>query len=79
MTEWRTTPLLWKSSLDTDGLESMLTLLELIPGQSRLRANKNDLGYIPFEISLARLIGDGVTEKRLRYGTAIFDRVTYYS
>ena len=78
MTEWRTTPLLWKSSLDTDGLESMLTLLELIPGQSRLRANKNDLGYIPFEISLARLIGDGVTEKRLRYGTAIFDRVTYY-
>jgi ATPase family associated with various cellular activities (AAA) len=78
MAEWQTTPLLWKSSLDTDEMESMLTLLELISGPLRLRANKSDLRHIPFEILLARLVGDEFTENRLRYGTAIFDGVIYY-
>lgn len=76
--EWRVTPLLWKSSLGTDGLRAMLTLLEMAGSPPRLYTNKRDLSFIPFELSLARLIGDEVTEKRLRYGTAIYDEVTYY-
>lgn len=77
--EWRVTPLLWKSGLDTDGLRAMLTLLSVAGSPPRLSINKFDLSLIPFELSLARLIGDEVTEKRLRYGTAIYDKVSYYS
>jgi adenylate kinase family enzyme len=77
--EWRVTPLLWKSGLDTDGLSAMLTLLEVVGSPPRLRINKRDLSLIPFEISLARLVGDKVTEKRLRFGTAINDEVIYYA
>ena len=76
--EWKITPLLWKAGLDTDGLRAMLTLLEVAGSPPRLDYNIRDLSLIPFELSLARLIGDEVTEKRLRYGTAIYDEVTYY-
>jgi hypothetical protein len=76
--EWRVTPLLWKAGLDTDGLRAMLTLLEMTGAPPRLAASKRDLSLMPFELSLARLIGDEATEMRLRYGTAIHDEVTYY-
>lgn len=75
---WKVTPLLWNSSLDTDGLVAMLTLIEAAGTPPRLRINKRDLRLIPFALSLARLIGDEATERRLRYGTAIGDEVTYY-
>ena len=76
--EWKITPLLWKAGLDTDGLRAMLTLLEVAGSPPRLNYNRRDLGLIPFELSLARLIGDEVTEKRLRYGIASYDEVSYY-
>lgn len=76
--EWRVTPLLWRSGLDTDGLRAMLTLLGVTGSPPRLYTNKHDLSSIPFELSLARLIGDEATEIRLRYGTAIYDKATYY-
>ena len=76
--EWRVTPLLWKAGLDTDGFVAMLTLLEVAGSPPRIYVNKRDLNLIPFELSLARLVGDDVTERRLRYGTAIYDEVTYY-
>ena len=76
--EWKGTPLLWRSGLDADGLRAMLTLLEVAGSPPRLYTNKHDLSLIPFELSLARLIGDAMTEKRLRYGTAICDEVTYF-
>ena len=56
----------------------MLTLLEVAGTPPRICVNERDLNLIPFELSLARLIGDEATEKRLRYGTAIYDEVTYY-
>ena len=76
--EWKITPLLWKAGLDTDGLGAMLTLLEVAGSPPRLVYNLHDLSLIPLELSLARLIGDEVAEKRLRYGTAIYGEVTYY-
>jgi len=76
--EWRITPLLWRSGLDADGLRAMLTLLEMTGSPPRLYTNERDLSLIPLELSLARLIGDEATEKRLRYGTAIYDEVTYF-
>ncbi len=80
MDEWHTTPDLWRASLDVDALQAMLTTIELIGMPPRLRANtERNLALIPFEISLARLIGDQATETRLRYGTAIVDEVAYYS
>jgi hypothetical protein len=57
---------------------AMLTLVEVGGSPPRLDVNVHDLSLIPFELSLAQLTGDEVTEKRLRYGTAIYDEVTYY-
>ena len=76
--EWKVTPLLWKAGLDTDGLRAMLTHLEVAGSSPRLDCNKRDLGLMPSELLLARLTGDEVTERRLRYGTAIYDEVSYY-
>jgi hypothetical protein len=76
--EWKVTPLLWKAGLDIDGLRAMLTFLMLEGSPPRLNTNERDLSLMPFELSLARLTGDEITEKRLRYGTAIYDGVTYY-
>jgi hypothetical protein len=76
---WSITPNLWKACLDLDSLRAMLTTVELSGEPPNLRANtERDLALIPFEVSLARLIGDLITEKRLRYGTAMVDGVTYY-
>ncbi len=75
--QWRVTPLLWRSGLDTDGLRAMLQLLEMAGSPPKLYVIKRDIGFIPFELLLARLIGDEVTERRFRYGAAIYDGVTY--
>jgi hypothetical protein len=80
LAQWRSTPNLWKAGLDIDGLVAMLNTVEIHGEPPRLRVNRaRDLSYIPFEISLARLARDHTTETRLRYGTAIFDQVTYYN
>lgn len=80
LAKWRSTPILWNAGLDVDGLQAMLTLLAIDDEPPRLRVNTaRDLSFIPLEISLARLIRDNITERRLRYGTAIYDRVTYFA
>jgi hypothetical protein len=80
LAKWRGTPNLWNAGLDVDGLQAMLTLLAIGGEPPRLRVNTaRDLSFIPLEISLARLIRDNKAEKRLRYGTAISDRVTYFA
>jgi hypothetical protein len=80
LAKWRSTPILWNAGLDVDGLQAMLTLLAINGEPPRLRVNTaRDLSFIPLEISLARLIRDNPTEKRLRYGTAISDRITYFA
>jgi len=76
--EWRATPLLWNSSLDPDSLGAMFTALELTGLPPRLYVSTRNQNSITFEIALARLIGDEVTEKILRYGTAICSGATYY-
>jgi hypothetical protein len=76
---WSITPNLWRACLDLDGFRAMLTTVELSGEPPSLRAStERDLALIPFEVSLARLIGDLATERRLRYGTAIVDEVIYY-
>jgi hypothetical protein len=80
LAKWRSTPILWNAGLDVDGLQAMLTLLAINGEPPRLRINTaSDLSFIPLEISLARLIRDHTAERRLRYGTAIDDRVTYFT
>ena len=64
--EWKVTPLLWRSGLDTDGLRAMLTLLDVAGLPPRICVNEQDTNLMPFELSLARLIGDEAAEKRLR-------------
>jgi hypothetical protein len=77
LAEWRATPLLWQAGLDLDGLRAMLTTIEMAGAPPSLFFRRSDLSNIPSELALARLIGDEMTEKRLRYGAAIYDHMTY--
>jgi hypothetical protein len=80
LAKWRSTPGLWKAGLDADSLQAMLKMVEIYGDPPSLRVNTaRDLSFIPMDISIARLIRDHVTEKRLRYGAAIFDKMAYFS
>lgn len=73
LARWRSTPSLWKSGLDVDGLQAMLTTVGINGEPPRLRVNiDRDLPLMPLEISLARLVRDYTTETHLRYGAPIF-------
>lgn len=73
LNEWRGTPLLWRAGLDTDGLRAMLSLVGVAGSPPTLYLKQLNLSGAPTELSLARIIGDEATEKRLRYGMAIHD------
>ena len=76
--EWRVTPLLWRAGLDTDGLRAILTTIKMGYSPPILFDGRDELSLMPSELALARLIGDEAAEKRLRYGTAIYDEMTYF-
>ncbi len=70
---------LWKTGLDIDGLQAMLTALELTGTPPRLRTAINlDLAKAPLEVAIARLSRDKSMETRLSYGAAIVDGISYY-
>ena len=75
--EWKVTPLLWKAGLDTDGLRAMLTIIQIMDSPPRMFDTRADLNLMPSELALTQLIGDEVTEKRLRYGMSVLDERPY--
>jgi hypothetical protein len=79
LASWQSTPNLWKTGLDIDGLQAMMTSLELVGIQPRLRTmTSHELATAPLETALARLTRDKSMEDRLRYGAAIVGGITYY-
>jgi hypothetical protein len=78
LASWQRTPSLWRTGLDADGLQAMLTVLELDGTPPRLQTTDRELANVPFEVALARLSRDKPMEARLRYGTAIVDGISYY-
>jgi hypothetical protein len=78
LAKWHGTPILWKAGLDADGLQAMLTAIEMSGKPPRLHAKVDRSSTrMPLEISLARLVNDVATEVYLRYGAASTG-VTYF-
>ena len=78
LAKWQGTPILWKAGLDADGLQAMLTAIEISGKPPRLHADvTHNSTAMPLEISLARLVSDAGTEANLRYGVASAG-VTYF-
>ena len=81
---WRSTVLLWKASLDSDGLQAMLRTVELTgnpPSVGRSHEEtfpSGESALTASEISLHRLIGDHRMERRLRFGYAACDGYGYW-
>ena len=77
--------MLWKAGLDADGLESMtwFNLSEQVIGEEGagvfvVSGAIVDMETLRSEISIARMIGDEILERSLRYGAAI-ETGYYYS
>lgn len=75
---WRSTVNLWRSGLDSDGLQAVIASLSLSGGSVRFAASRE----IPatsgmLEIWSAQLIDDKQLEDQLRFGMAISDHIFY--
>jgi hypothetical protein len=86
---WRSAVALWKAGLSTDGLQSVLAVLELSDDKLSVGVNSHGGRWLAFiaegdlrqsgviEVQLARLAGDPMLEELLRYGSAIVDGYSY--
>ena len=82
---WRSTVMLWRAGLDTQGFQAMLSTVTLAGGQVVMSGDTSHLIPLGNEVSLsawteiltARLTGDQPMEDRLRHGAAISDDYVY--
>jgi hypothetical protein len=84
LAQWRSTALLWNSSLDADSLQAVLQAMERTPGAAEIVPVMGGdglagVGGAPMSaIALARLTRDVGMERVLRFGTAALHRHSYY-
>ena len=76
--QWRLTANLWRSGLDTDGLQAMLTTLTLSGRSVRFSTTRDaSATAMATDIWFARLVDDARLEDWLRFGMAIRERFLY--
>ena len=74
---WRSTVILWRSSLDSDGFQAILSILALGGEFVRPRQEREIMPTEWVDLLQARLIGDKEAESRLRFGMSVYDRALY--
>ena len=71
--EWRSTVMLWRSALDADGMQAMLTTFTFSGTSIQFAGHNNAMPESFTDLLLARLSNDDYLETLLRYGRAVND------
>jgi hypothetical protein len=74
---WRSTVNLWRSSLDQDEMQAILSTLKRNEELIRLLRPDEIMPIEWIDLLQARLVGDSELESRLRFGMAVYDRALY--
>jgi hypothetical protein len=74
---WRSTVTHWRSSLEPDEFQAILSTLKREGKFIRLLRPEEIMPTEWVDLSQARLVGDRELESRLRFGMAIYDRALY--
>ena len=74
---WDSTVFLWRSSLDQDEFQAILSTLKRNEGLIQSMRQDEIMSAEWMDLLQARLIGDKELESRLRFGMAVYDRSLY--
>jgi hypothetical protein len=74
---WRSTVVLWRSGLEPDGFQAILSILALGEAVIRPRQAQEMMPTEWVDLLQARLVSDKEAESRLRFGMAVYDRALY--